>query len=315
MPRRKIDPTALRRAEEMLAAGVPRARVAEETGIGTSTLGRRFPPVQREPLHADVPPVTSGAGGKPRPDPPPRRAGTRRRKVGPTDEQLEAMVRKVAKAPAIPAAVWLHCSYCSDHFLTSAGPLAAELIEVSHDDADLRGLLEGMYRGWKQYAWAGMLAAWLGVPLMHHAAPAGLYNLAGPVMGMPPRAGSSRGGHPHARPMPPAADYYGPVERFEQDVTDEVLGNVPASDAMPFARQLEQMDVNQILGMAASLGIELKPDGLAANLMGENGGPPTTPIPDVPELTFAEQERDLAAAAAEAAAAQAAALNADPDAQ
>ncbi len=256
----------------------------------------------------------SPATGKSRPDPQPRvRRGAPRRSKRPSDEQLESMVRKVAVAPAIPAMLWLHCNYCAAHFQASAGPLAAELVEVSHDDKDLREILEWAYSSWRKYAWAGMLASWLGVPLLHHAAPTPIYNLAGPLMGMPPRAQHTHT-HQQARPMPAATpDFHEegiPAHEHGEVVDAELV--VPPAD-LPFAQMLGGMNVGDLFAMAGGLGIELPADVLAAaSTLAGNGAPAKTASVDEPERTLEEQERDLAATAAEAAAAQAAALNADP---
>jgi hypothetical protein len=224
------------------------------------------------------------------------------------------MVRRIAVAPAIPAMLWLHCDFCANHFRESAGPLAAELVAVSRDDKDLRELLEWMHTGWRRYAWAGMLLSWVGVPLVHHAAPGPVYRVAGPLMGMPPRHDHTHSVRPDAWAMPPAAAE--PATEYEPAGPSEIVDGVvvvPPAD-LPFAQMLAGMHVSDLFGMAAGLGIQLPGDILAAagTLTGDGNG--KTAAVDGTERSLEEQERDLAATAAEAAAAQAAALTADPDA-
>ena len=318
MANRKISPDKLAQAEQMLAAGQSRKTVSQATGIGTSTLSRHFPNLKDlrggehpapsvEPERLEDEPARPQPPRKPKPDPPPRIPKPprgRRTVAGPTDEQLESMVRKIAKAPAVPAMMWLHCDYCATHFLTSAGPLAAELVAVSHDDQDLRDILVWMYTGWKRYAWAGMFASWFGIPVLHHAAPGWIYNIAGPLMGMPPR--TSHHHEHHTRPMPAAS----PAAPYEPESAPE--GQVP------FPSPFMGMDIGEILAMAETLGVQLPPDVIKmAEELAANGDQPiqSAAAPVEPELTREQQDADLAAAAAEAAAAQAAALAADPDAE
>jgi hypothetical protein len=325
MANRRISPETFEQARQMLTDGRTRIDISKTLGIGTTTLNRHFPnpragqatahPVEPDNMDAaSEPPAAppTAAGGKPRPDPAPRSKRSHRRKPdGPTDEQLEGMVRKVAKAPAIPAALWLRCDFCATHFRETAGPLAAELVQVSHEDQDLREILEWCFTSWRRYAWAGMLLSWLGVPLIHHAAPNRIYGVAGPLMGMPPR--QPRHDHGPARPMPAATPYdptndYG----FAAPAPGQAPPVVPVDPA--FAQMLEQMpDVSQILDLAAGLGVQLPPDVLEfAATLGTDGQTQTSVVDAAAvEITRDEQERDLAAAAAEAAAAQAAALAAD----
>lgn len=307
----KISQAQKDKARALLADGMTRKDTARMTGMSQSYLSKLFPDLSElrgdrseQPPEQMRIPVDEAPPPPKRPDPPPRvhKPKGNPRRPGPTDEQLEAMVRKIAKTPAIPAGLWLHCDYCANHFNESAGPLAAELVARSHEDQDLRDILVWLYTGWAKYAWAGMFIAWLGVPLLHHLAPGPVYQVAAPLMGMPPREQPR-----HVHRMPPAP----PAPVYQEPPSN---GEVPTPS--PFAG----MELADILGTATALGIDLDAMGMSwdqiTKLMADYASPPIegTAAPIEPQVTVQEQERDLAAAAAEAAAAQTAALAADPDA-
>jgi hypothetical protein len=321
MANKKIPEATLRRAEQMMADGKSQREAAQATGVSTATLSKKFGPSRRSKpapsngASAPQPEQGVGAGDRPRRDPSPRGATGRPSKTGkPTDQQLEGMVRKVAKAPAIPARLWLRCNFCADHFQTTAGPLAVELVAISHEDRDLREILEWSYSNWRRYAWAGMILSWMGVPLIHHATPAGLYGAVGPLMGMPARpVKRDRPVHSHTPPAP---------------VTPSPAPESVPEGVEPFPSPFPNMDLNELLATADALGIDLPPDVKeAADKLMADAAAKTAPAspesyarfaepgePVTPELTREEQDAELAAAAAEAAEAQAAALTADPDA-
>ena len=141
------------------------------------------------------------------------------------------MVRKIAKAPAIPAQLWLRCDYCAAHYRNTAGPLSVALIDAAHDDRDLHDILQWCWKSWHRYAWAGLLGSWMGVPIIHHLAPDFVYRVAGPLAGMPPRGQPQA--HFHATP-------------------DEVF-ETPAAPGGPFAG----LDIDQLLKTAQAFGIQI----------------------------------------------------------
>jgi hypothetical protein len=238
MPFKVIPDEQLAAAKQMLDNGSSIADTSKATGISQPTLYKRF-------RHAKDP--TPGGGGKhkqPKINKPPA-----------TDEQLLSWASKVAVAPAVPMALVFHCDYCAAHFANTGPDAAKKLIELSHGSPALRTVLESINGHMQEAMWAGILATWLGVPLLHHAAPDGLYRFAVMLLGMPARgvsyADPSMNGHSHASGAP-----------------------APESQPTPFAG----MDVDQLLHMAESFGINVEmPDFVP-------------PIPDAEVVTDAPTE-------------------------
>jgi transposase-like protein len=286
MAGRTISPEKRRAAEQLARNGASLSQITERTGISRGTaqkiranlkLENVAPPATRG---RDVPPAPEASALPPpappklKPDPEPR---TRRRRPGKrqaTDEELEAMVRKIAKAPAIPAALWLHCDYCANHYRTSAGPLASALVDAAQDDKDLYDILQWLHKSWHRYAWAGLLVSWTGVPLVHHLAPQPIFRVAGPLMGMPPRAGQNgRTAHTHPAPIR----------------EDTVI--IPADAGGPFAG----LDTEQLLKTARAFGLQV-PDNMLTDAPAE-----TPPVSGPgPGLQGADEPADAEAAAATA---------------
>ena len=147
-----------------------------------------------------------------------------------TDEQLVGMITPIAVAPAVPAALWLHCDFCATHFATQ-GPLAAsQLVELSKTNPALRKMLENGYTYFNQGAWALLFATYVGVPAAHHLAPDFVYKYAQMFLGLPARE------VPHTHTAPPSQN-----------------GDSPTG--------FETLDTDQLAHMAAAMGIKLTPDG------------------------------------------------------
>ncbi len=289
MAKRDIPAEDLARAEQLLNDGESLRSASRATNISTDTLKRRFPGSG----HASSKPTGSSSGehegARRRRDPRPKpRAGSRPRAVksGPSDEQLEKMLRKVAIAPSIPMKMWVHCDYCTMHFVTQGPEVARQLVELSADYPELREMLEALWSSWEKYMWAGVLAGWLGIPLMHHLAPAGVYGALAPLAGMPPRTPAAAPTHAHAPASNGAAP---PPEPEPATASDDLLAGTP----------LAGLDTDEILAMADQFGLEVPPEILAAL-----GKLPDTDADTAPPTEPTEPESDEpATAAAEAAAA------------
>lgn len=273
MAGRKISPSELRKAQQLVEDGATYAEASRITGISTDTLSRRLKGVKRpsKPSGSDAPGAADSPIQAPEETPPvePRRRrpdptpGSRNRRRAPdsdkprprgripelpSDAELERMVAKIAKAPAVPMATVFHCTYCARHFITAGDPLAVELVEMSKDDRDLRDILEWLYSNWRRYAWAGMLVSYVGVPLAHHALPSGMYSLVAPLAGMPPRNASSHeqahaapaGTAPPPPPQAATAPPPPPPQAAEPDFSNPFVG----------------LDTDALLATARSFGIE-----------------------------------------------------------
>lgn len=285
MARRTIPPEKRAEAEQLVAAGTSRRETSRLTGIATSTLSDWFGKPSSRPAdpssatpgaNGGAPATDSPPGSEPAAPPPPSSSSGRRRRrdpkprprtsstprkpkhTGPTDDQLESMLRKIAVAPAIPMGLWFHCDYCVTHFAVQGPATAHQLVELSTEYPELREVIVGFWQGWQKYAWTGLIAGYLGIPLAHHLAPAGVYRLVAPLAGMPPRDDTPSGGRPHRHggnghepaggaPMPPP----------------------PATtDPTPYAG----LDTDQLLQTARAFGIELPPDELDRLVAGMMAG-------------------------------------------
>lgn len=168
------------------------------------------------------------------------------------------MCRKLAKLPAIPMRLVVHCGYCADHFQHTAPIVAAELVDQARDDQDLHGMLVWMHSNWRRMAWAGTLGMWAGVPLLHHVAPRPVYEAVAPLAGMPPKPGGS---HRHG-PTPESSAMSG---------TPPVMPDLSAMATNGGMPDLSTLDPEQLMRMAASMGVEIDPDELASFLGAEPG--------------------------------------------
>jgi ribosomal protein L12E/L44/L45/RPP1/RPP2 len=290
MARRKIPAEQREQAEQLVAAGTSRREVSRITGIATSTLSDWFgkpstsprgpdpssrpphgenggapasdpsPPAGSEP--AAPPPPSPSSGRRRRRDPKPRpRTSPQARKPklgGPSDEQLESMLRKIAVAPAIPMGLWFHCDFCVTHFAVQGPQTARQLVELSTEYPELREVIVGFWQGWQKYAWTGLIAGYLGIPLAHHLAPAGVYRLIAPLAGMPPRDDAPSGGRPHTH----EANGHQPAGPPPAAPAPEPAGGNP----------YEGLDTDQLLQTARAFGIELAPDDLDKLVAGMMAG-------------------------------------------
>jgi hypothetical protein len=145
----------------------------------------------------------------------PKPGGKHAAKSGPpkaTTAELESFLAELLVMPAIPVKTLLGCDYCMHHFLTQ-GPLAAhQIAELSTDNPALRRLLERMYVSWTSLTYGAVLAAYIGKPLLHHAAPAPVLEAAGPFLGVPPRAPTRETQHEHVRYKGPNTAPYAATE-------------------------------------------------------------------------------------------------------
>lgn len=192
------------------------------------------------------------------------------------------MLTKVAVAPAIPMAAWFHCEFCAAHFATR-GPAAAEqLVKLASDYPDLREMLDWLHREWEKAMWAGVLASWIGVPLVHHLTPDTLYSAVGPFLGMPPRATTQRA-TPHQHP--PA-----PKQSNGSQPAAPPAPEPAAPPAGPFDELFAGMNPDELIATAKQFGIEVPPEVLEA--LSANA----TPTPEPTES--AEQAEQLGSDAA-----------------
>jgi hypothetical protein len=133
-------------------------------------------------------------------DPTPK-AKRRTRTHKATTAELEVILGELLTLPAIPARALLECEFCMMHFIVEGPKAAHELALLSENNPALRSLLVRLHAGWTAITWGAVLAAYVGKPLLHHAAPQGVLEAVGPVMGIPPRDGmivhEPPPGHPH----------------------------------------------------------------------------------------------------------------------
>lgn len=183
------------------------------------------------------------------PRPSPKRTSATAVPKGPNDGQLEDMLRKMLKMCSVP--MRLRCDFCADHMLDTADQAAAAAIK----DKDLRDALVFLYTQWDRYAGVGVLAMWLGVPVLHHLAPAPVYRLAAPVVGLPPR-GVTASAHAHTN------------------------GHGPAPEPEPMVTGLEGLDLEQLAGMAEAMGIKID---LPADILGVADEPTADSAPSPPD--------------------------------
>lgn len=197
-------PEVRARAVELHASGMSKAAIARELGISRPTLQNWL---KAEPATPDSMSVEDAgdaiirniteAKGRRRarrgPDPAPRQqapaagsSGATPDKV--TDQQLTDMLAEMLCFPAVPAKLFLHCDFCAAHFADSGGPAAVELVRMAQTSPGLRRSLTTMYGVYRTLMAGGVLGLYVGRPLLHHLAPAPVLALAGPVVGVPPRA-------------------------------------------------------------------------------------------------------------------------------
>lgn len=293
MAKRDIPPEDLARAGELLEGGASFRAAARETNISTDTLKRRFPGSGHSASRSAPGEASSGehAGARRRRDPKPKpRARPRAAgKVGPSDEQLEKMLRKVAIAPSVPMKMWVHCDYCTMHFVTQGPEVARQLVVLSGEYPELREMLEALWGSWEKYMWAGLLVGWLGVPVMHHLAPAGIYNALAPLAAMPPRGDTPAPAPVHAHPASNGAE---PATAAPAADPADLLAGSP----------LAGMDVDEILSMAEQMGMEVPAEILAALGKLPADEPEPSPPDPAPEPELGESEPVTAAAEAASAA-------------
>ena len=191
---------------------------------------------------------------KPDPKPGGKRKAPKAVKVAITDEQLIAFFSKAAVLPAVPMALYVGCNFCAEHFTTQGPEAAKQLVELSKEHAQLRQILESIFREWQKAAWAALLAGYFGVPIAHHFAPDFLYKWIAMPLGLPPRYD-----HVHTNGNAPADDTV-----YE-----------PSPAPTPFAG----LDTDSILKMAEGFGIKIElPDDMV--------------IPDAPITSDTEPSDD-----------------------
>jgi hypothetical protein len=203
--------------------------------------------------------------GDPRPGGEGKKPATKRKagKKVYSDEQLTQTFAQIASAPAIPMALFVHCDFCAAHFATTGPVAAAKLVELSHEHGPLRNVLEFVQRYADEVAWAGILTMYAGVPIAHHLAPEFVYRYlrAIPGINLPPRDMPT---HAHA-------------------------GNGASPEGEPF-NPLAGLDLETVLNMAQSMGVEVPPEVLMS-MMGENGASEADPtesetgITESPDIT------------------------------
>lgn len=161
---------------------------------------RKVPLAPEEEILKAIKESASSAPEPAKRDPAPK-AKRRTRTHKATTAELEVIVGELLTLPAIPARAILHCEFCMMHFIAEGPKAAHELALLSENNPALRSLLVRLHAGWTAITWGTVLAAYVGKPLLHHAAPAVMLEAVGPVMGIPPREHmvmhQPPPGHPH----------------------------------------------------------------------------------------------------------------------
>ena len=237
---RKYTDEQLQQAVKLVGDGASVKEATNTVGIPVSAYYR----------HVRKPDPTPGGG----------RRRTRAQKVEISDDDLTGTFAMIASAPAIPMAAWVHCDYCALHFAVQAPKAAQQLVVLSQENPALRKVMVAVHTYLSELAWAGILGMYLGVPVMHHLAPDRVYNVAAPVLKMPPR------GHTHAPNAP---------------------GATPGGDGTPF----DHLDTDSLVKMAESMGMHVDP----SDIVGANGNAPE-PEPASPDTSAPGAAADTQAA-------------------
>lgn len=128
----------------------------------------------------------------PRPEPPKQDKGKAKSKrthgKDPGDGELERVIARIFTLPAVPMKMIVGCDFCTMHFTVEGPNTARELVELSKQHPQLRGVLLDLYRSYTNVTWIGIVAGYLVRPLAHHMAPNGFLEYSYPVLGVPPRA-------------------------------------------------------------------------------------------------------------------------------
>jgi hypothetical protein len=165
-----------------------------------------------------------GKGRKPDPAPGGATAAAKPPKPKATVEQLAAGV-EIALAPVAAAygRMVLDCDFCAVRMRAAAPAAAMDIARMADHNPLARGVLE---------RWHGLVAGIMGgggqglaelvvVPVLHHAPlPEPIVDLAGPLMGVPPRRPGSEG--------PPEAHVHGSA-----DAAPAGMGHVPPAPSQP----------------------------------------------------------------------------------
>lgn len=276
MPRRVIPPEQLDRALSMVRdEGASIRAASRETGISQDTISKRLKKEQtsradssppRERPSADTkPPLTARRPRDPIPGKRGRQAEIPSVKTV-TEQQLVSMLTKIAVAPAVPAGLWLRCDYCASHFVVNGPNVAVQLVALAEDHPELKELLVWVHNEWEKAAWAGLLATWLGVPILHHLSPDFVYRVVAPLAGMPPRVGSSshtahKGEAASGASSAPRNGSYAAPPQESQPAPQSAPEEPPIPAGLGIlADQLGGMDLDQLLAMAQQMGIPLDID-------------------------------------------------------
>lgn len=250
---RKYTDEQIAEVERLVAEGATVSEAADTVGVPRALIYRKRAAKDPTP------------GGNPR-----GRAKVNPPKPSATDEQLLEMCAKGAVLPAVPAALWLRCDFCAEHFTNTGPEAAAKLVELSQNQPALRSVLNWMHKHYEEGAWALLLASYFGVPIAHHLAPDFIYRWLMFPLGLPPRDGMA---HFHV-PVTPA----------------------PNGNASPPPTPFAMFDTDSILNMAAAMGIKIElPDDLANVVEGVATDDTTeTPAPTASTETGPATEDDTA---------------------
>lgn len=188
----------------------------------------------------------------------------------------------------------LGCSYCAASMRAAAGPAARDLANTTNPY--LLRLLE-WWQGVLSVAMkGGGFTQFVGVPLIHHAAPDPMYQFVAPFMGMPARPSSgARGGHVH-QPPPPTAPPPGmmpvdPVSAGAGRVPPSAAGPPPTAEDMMREQAARTADEARI---AALNELAAREQARARELQGATANVPSYRAADT--LTPAQQRQMMAAA-------------------
>jgi hypothetical protein len=233
-----------------ISAGVKAKAAAKAAAEGAELDAEALRDVARDP----DPPPGAFPGGPQRKlfDPPPvapkdkkgrrgrERAARARTGKPATDSELVGTLARMLSMPAIPAKMVLDCDFCAEHFAVEGPKTARELVTLSADHPDLRGVLEDMHRAYTSVTWLGIVAGYLAKPMLHHLAPAPLLEATFPIVGVPPSAPAGARPRPAAAPaaassMPPGMGGMFDAEAMAQ--AQAMMDGMSEEDVMNLARQ------------------------------------------------------------------------------
>jgi hypothetical protein len=169
---------------------------------GSETIAEALERIREQKRSAPEEPARPKPKGR-KPDPTPRVDGPKKKeKPRPTTKQLAQAVE--VPLGLIPALVYLRtgCGYCRDEMNRRRAGAAQDLANMAATNPLARRALEAVYAVVSGVSGTENIGRFIGIPLIHHAAPEPIFEAVAPLLAMPPRP--VRSPHVHEPPGAPA---------------------------------------------------------------------------------------------------------------